>query len=157
MVCLPAFLFPPDSWQNPLGSRKLGFQFWLCQNISCPWEDYSFPSASFSFGIRLLAFNCPLPSPPINLSLLLVFLQGVILSCRSPGGIVSFLAGRERSKIIFLITQLRLGSNLHFKVLLIRIWKCAKRLWSLNVKWVGKHLQRHWPQSRVFLRVPNVF
>lgn len=34
---------------------------------------------------------------------------------------VSFLAGRERSKIIFLITQLRLGSNLHFKVLLIRV------------------------------------
>lgn len=66
----------------------------------------SFPSLdSALFSLKSSAETClllslhgmPLPhlEPPTS------FAQGVILSCRSPEGIVSFHAGRERSKIIF--------------------------------------------------------
>lgn len=101
---------------RPLGSSsRLEPWPWLHQYIPCPWRLLHFLSLSFSASC-LQRSGPPHPQPPPG------FAQGVILSCRSPEGIVSFHAGRERSKIIFfLITQLRLGSNLHFKVLLIRI------------------------------------
>lgn len=126
-VCLPPLLSPRGRSQRLLGSRKLGFWFWLCQNTRVSLGK-SFPSFSliFIFSIieelasLLLGFGSP-PLPPL-LEPPTSFSAGCDSLLQKPWGTVSFLPGRERSKIIyFLITQLRLGSNLHFKVLLIRV------------------------------------